>query len=124
MAEKKPWTRFLLLSLLAAGAAWGAGAFPALAGALDLTRRALFDGIFLNLILAFFNLLPIPPLDGSHVLYHVLPPGLRESYRRIGRFGILVLMAIIFFLPGLLQTLLSPVYTLMGVADAFVRLWI
>ncbi len=111
-------------TLLAAGAAWGAGAFPALAGALDITRRALFDGIFLNLILAFFNLLPIPPLDGSHVLYHLLPPGLRDGYRRIGRVGILLLMAIVFFLPGLLQTLLSPVYTLMGVADAFVRLWI
>ena len=31
-------------------------------------------GIWLNCVLCFFNLIPIPPLDGSHLLYHALPP--------------------------------------------------
>ena len=33
----------------------------------------MVHGIWLNLILCFFNLIPIPPLDGSHLLYHLAP---------------------------------------------------
>ena len=39
----------------------------------SLLRAMAQVGIWLNLILIFFNLIPIPPLDGSHVLYHLLP---------------------------------------------------
>ena len=43
---------------------------------IDLTVSLAYTGVYINLILAFFNLIPIPPLDGSHVLYHVIPLGL------------------------------------------------
>ncbi|HEX2779787.1 MAG TPA: site-2 protease family protein, partial [Gemmatimonadaceae bacterium] len=52
-------------------------------------------GVFLNLSLAAFNLLPVPPLDGSHVLKYILPPGWAMGYQRIGFFGIFLLLFIL-----------------------------
>lgn len=89
-----------------------------------LVFRALYLGVYLNLILAFFNLIPIPPLDGSHVVYHFLPRGMRAPYRRAGRYGLLVLMALIFLVPDAFAVLLGPVDVIMGQADRFLRLWI
>lgn len=81
-------------------------------------------GIFINLLLAVFNLVPIPPLDGSHVVYHLLPRQLGERYYAFGRYGILVLMAVLFLVPGAFGWLLRSVDLLMGLADALIRLWI
>jgi Zn-dependent protease len=49
-------------------------------------------GITLNIFLAIFNLIPVPPLDGSHVLSAILPAGIGERYRQIGFFGILLVI--------------------------------
>ena len=84
---------------------------------------ALAYGIFLNLILAFFNLLPIPPLDGSHVVAHLLPAQWAGPYRRFGRYGVLALIAVVFFMPGVLNVLLTPVDIAMGWVDSWIRLW-
>lgn len=67
-------------------------------------------GIFINLILAYFNLIPIPPLDGSHVLYHLLPSSLCDRYRAMGRYGIGVLFLTLVIFPGAFATALSPVF--------------
>jgi Zn-dependent protease len=75
-------------------------------------------------VLAFFILIPIPPLDGSHVLYQLLPPRAAELYRSVGRFGFLAILALVFIFPGMLQVLLTPVTILMGAANWFIRLWI
>lgn len=77
-----------------------------------LQQMARF-GMFINLILAFFNLIPLPPLDGSHVLYHLLPPSAGLRYRQIARFGLLPIMALTFFLPGIVNVLLWPAIMLM-----------
>lgn len=92
--------------------------------ALDPVLTALEYGIFINLILAFFNLLPIPPLDGSHVLAHLLPPHLAVKYRQFGQWGILALIALMYVVPGAFSIVLWPVLYLRGLADWFVRLWI
>jgi len=68
-----------------------------------------FFGILINLILAVFNLIPVPPLDGSHVVYHLLPRGLREGYRSLGRFGIIALLAFLFLVPGGFRIIMVPV---------------
>lgn len=117
----------ILAALFTLGAAlvvWAGSQSAALAEVTPRMREAMGYGIFLNLLLAFFNLLPIPPLDGSHVVYHVLPPGLREGYRKLGRFGIIGLLLLVFLFPDVLAMLLTPVDIVMGWSDAFVRLWI
>jgi len=52
--------------------------------------------VLFNLILCFFNLIPIPPLDGSRLVYHLLPPDLAAGYARLERYGFLILIGIIF----------------------------
>ncbi len=87
-----------------------------LGGIRSVVLNALFFGVFINLILAFFNLIPLPPLDGSHVVYHLLPPELGARYREVGRYGIGILMLLVFVFPGTLGLLLWPVQALMGMA--------
>lgn len=53
-------------------------------------------GIFVNMILGVFNLIPIPPLDGSRVLMGLLPRELAYSYARLEPYGFLILMGLIF----------------------------
>ncbi len=67
-------------------------------------------GILINLILAYFNLIPIPPLDGSHVLYHLLPPAVGARYREMGRYGVTLLFLTVVVFPGAFSALLSPVF--------------
>lgn len=58
--------------------------------------------IFINILLAFFNLIPFPPLDGSKVVQPFLPYSLQVQYRNLGmfmeRYGIIVLFIVLFFL--------------------------
>ena len=60
----------------------------------------------INILLGIFNLIPVPPLDGSHVLRHLLPDGIRQVYDSVGMFA---LMALVFFGGSLLMALIRPV---------------
>ncbi len=51
-----------------------------------------YGGAYLNIALALFNLLPVPPLDGSHVVASALPPAASLQFRRIGFLGVLALL--------------------------------
>jgi Zn-dependent protease len=86
-----------------------ASAVPTLVPALDTAQRMMMIGMRINLLLCFFNLIPIPPLDGSHLFYHLLPPGLGARYRSLQRFGFLPLMVLLLVGQPVLSLLLKPV---------------
>jgi len=89
---------------------------PRLTGSFEILQRMLFYGMFLNLVLAFFNLIPIPPLDGSHVFYHLLPPEAGLKYRRLYMLGFLPILIVVWLLPGVVTVLLWPATQLMHLA--------
>ena len=64
-------------------------------GGENLLVQLLFYMVYINLILAFFNLIPIPPLDGSKILMAVLPDQMLESYLRLERFGFIIIVLLI-----------------------------
>jgi Zn-dependent protease len=53
--------------------------------------------VFYNCILAIFNLIPIPPLDGSNVVYGLLPPQQKYTWRSYQQYGPMILLALLFF---------------------------
>ena len=71
---------------------------------LDLFQVASYS-IVINLVLAVFNLLPIPPLDGSRILAQFLPSRLRIYYASVQRFGLLIVLLLL--LTGALGRIIS-----------------
>jgi Zn-dependent protease len=104
----------LLLALVCAGVfiilGMVAGGVPGVVPIIHTAQQMMVYGIWINLILCFFNLIPIPPLDGSHLLYHALPPKAGAWYRGLNRFGYLPIFALIFLGRGILPILLTPAY--------------
>jgi Zn-dependent protease len=86
----------------------------ALAVPASIFQLMLLFGIQLNVALAAFNLIPIPPLDGSHVMKYLLPPAWSLSYQRLGRYGLVLLFVLISFGRPLLMLWFSPAFTLIG----------
>jgi Zn-dependent protease len=54
--------------------------------------KMFLGGVYLNIVLAVFNMLPIPPLDGSHIVASILPDKISNQYRNIGFFGIFIII--------------------------------
>lgn len=65
--------------------------------------------VFLNILLAVFNLIPIPPLDGSHILFSVFPNFQGGAKSFLARYGFIILVFLIFFVPWFFEILLSIV---------------
>ncbi len=97
-----------------------AGKLPALAGTLGILQAMMWAGMRLNLILAFFNLIPIPPLDGSHVFYHLLPPGAGLKYRQLYMLGFIPILLVSWLAPGVITLFLWPADQLMQLGFAVV----
>lgn len=67
----------------------------------------LFYGVLVNTYLAVFNLIPIPPLDGSGILIGVLPDEAAQKYDRLRPYGFLLVLALIYL--GLLRIIIRPI---------------
>jgi Zn-dependent protease len=78
-----------------------------------ILQAMMFVGVLFNLVLAFFNLLPVPPLDGSHVFKYLLPPAWAIRYQQIGFLGIFLLLLL---LPVLRPFYLGPVNFFLGLS--------
>lgn len=72
----------------------------------------LLSVILINVILAVFNLVPIPPLDGSKILFNFLPARLNYIRRSLERYGFLVLLFFIFFAIELIQPVIFGLFQL------------
>jgi Zn-dependent protease len=84
-------------------------AVPALEQTLGIVQAMLYIGVWINAVLIGFNLLPIPPLDGSHVFKYLLPRPLAERYVQFGRFGFLALVILLNWGGRFLSLWMSPV---------------
>ena len=62
--------------------------------------------VWINLLLGFFNLIPVPPLDGSKILYAFLPPKFAEAYEKLEPFGFFILLALFYL--GIISKLIMP----------------
>jgi Zn-dependent protease len=104
---------FVLLGLLAQAA-------PAAGPTLETAQRMMVFGIQINLLLCFFNLLPVPPLDGSHLMYHALPARAGNWYRGLQRFGYLPLFIMLFVFRGAMGVILTPVVVMMRLLGGWI----
>lgn len=98
----------LLFALLHLGAALLARGMGGWSPFLHTANQLFEIGVWLNVMLIFFNLLPVPPLDGSHVLYHLLPANLAHAYRQLFPYGMFILYALLF------TGALGPMWNLAG----------
>ncbi|HEX3424040.1 MAG TPA: site-2 protease family protein [Sphingomicrobium sp.] len=70
-------------------------------GAAAIVAANALNFILINIFLAVFNLLPVPPFDGGHVVEGLLPPSLALQFRKIGRFSLIVFVILLLVLPAI-----------------------
>lgn len=68
----------------------------------------------INLVLMLFNLIPIPPLDGSHILEYFLPRGIKEPYAMIGPYGFIIIILILYLAGNVIFRILNPLFHLIS----------
>ncbi len=102
----------LLLALIAAfmlRAIYISGGFPYAQPVIFMLRYLMY----INVILGVFNLVPIPPLDGSHVLYHYLPMKTAWKFQKLQQYGFILL--ILLLMTGVLGILIRPPLALFSI---------
>ena len=106
----------LALAFLCAGIilffGWLARGVRVIEPTVGIIQVMMMLGIQINLMLLMFNLIPIPPLDGSHVVKHMLPPGIAAYYQRLGFLGLIILVVLMRSAPGFLTWWFGPAFRL------------
>lgn len=69
----------------------------------DMIWNTIIFFVQINVLLFVFNLIPVPPLDGSHVLFALLPGGGWQLRANLAQYGMLILFGIIFFVPDIIR---------------------
>lgn len=73
-----------------------------------LLGRVALTAIYFNAVLAIFNLIPVPPLDGSRILSGLLPPAQALAYDRLAQYGPLLLLVLIMLPGNFLSSIIGP----------------
>jgi Zn-dependent protease len=94
-------------------------AAPSAGEPLRVLQYMMWRSMEFNLILVAFNLLPVPPLDGSHVAKYLLPPAWALQYQRIGAYGFLILLLLLTVGRPLLNAWMTPAAVLGRLAVGF-----
>lgn len=97
---------------------------PGLTPSISLLQLTFQYGILFNLVLAIFNLLPIPPLDGSHVMKYLLPLKWSIQYQRLAGGGLILLVVLLTIGRPVISAWMAPVTFLaslvFGAIDPFI----
>lgn len=104
---------YVIVGLLARG-------LPVLRPSLAILQSMTYLAMYVNLGLAFFNLIPLPPLDGSHVLKLLLPPSAGMQFRQLYALGVIPILAVVWFLPGVIDVFMWPANQLLAAAFGLV----
>jgi len=91
------------------------------AGSFRLYYTVLRGGMIINLVLAFFNLIPIPPLDGSHILENMLPYEYARYFQAMRPYGFIILLIVI--MTPLISIAFWPVQIVMGIYQHILQLF-
>lgn len=78
---------------------------------LAIVQAMMVRAVEINLLLLAFNLIPIPPLDGSHVIKYILPLRLAVWYQQVGRYGLVILVLLLYFGGNFLTAWLTPAFS-------------
>jgi Zn-dependent protease len=97
------WVAALLLPAPSGIADTGLGYLEAAIAQNPVTGLFLFYFILTNLVLGLFNLLPIPPLDGGRIAVGLLPLELARRWAQLERYGIVLVIVVVFLLPHVIQ---------------------
>jgi Zn-dependent protease len=92
------------------------GGIPSHQSAMAPILGILFYAMIINLALAIFNIIPIPPLDGHWILYGLLPENAAAAFERFGSYGYLILYALMFM--GTLRFVFIPVGMAIGLLQS------
>jgi Zn-dependent protease len=116
VAVAGPLSNLLLASVFAFGLrlAQQQGLFPSTTSAGGMVALVLQTGVVLNVWLMLFNLIPVPPLDGSHVLDDLLDPVTARSVRAfMDQWGLMLLVLVIFFAGRILSVAADPIVSML-----------
>jgi Zn-dependent protease len=122
VAAAGPLSNLVLAVLFAAGfqILYRNGVAANNTSAINMVELVFRTGIILNVMLMIFNLLPIPPLDGSHVLFDILDPQTSQQLRGVmNQYGLMILVLVIFFGGPLIFSVVGPIANFLAGATVF-----